>query len=147
MKNRRRLLSVTLAVGLSICPPARFAYAEDIVPYETEDLPEESVPEEDAAQAGGVKDPMSADGLFEVVSEKQSREGQRLEDVLPQPQTVQVPAQPPSSSLTVNTLDPHAGPAAAMKKYAKEYKKADLHYFSSTLFYTCTRKETDSGFY
>lgn len=137
-----------LAAGLCICSASCFTYGEEeIVPYESEDLPEEDGAAEDAAEEAGSTDLVSTDGLFELVSEKQSSEGQRLEDVLPQPQTTEIPAQPPSSSLTVKTLKPHEGPPAAMKEYAKEYKNADLHYFSSTLFYTCTKKKTDSGFY
>ena len=144
---KKKLLSAILAAGLCVSLMPYSAYPEDIVPDETEETsarPDSgtSSPEEKKPQ-----DLISVDGLFEVVSEKQSREGQRLEDVLPQPQTIEVPAEPPSSSLTVKTLTPYPGPATAMKRCAKEYRNADLRYSSDTLFYTCTRKETDNGYY
>ena len=149
---KKKLLSVILAAGLCISLMPYSSYPEEIVPEEI--VPDES--EETSARPASDSSPseekkpqdlISVDGLFEVVSEKQSQEGQSLEDVLPQPQTIGVPAEPPSSSLTVKTLTPHQGPARAMKRCRKEYQNADLRYFSDTLFYTCTRKETESGFY
>ena len=144
---KKKLLSVILAAGLSISLVPYSACSEEIVPDETEETSARSDSGSSSSEEKKPQDPISVDGLFEVVSEKQSHEGQSLEDVLPQPQTIEVPAEPPSSSLTVKTLTAHPGPAWAMKHCRKEYQNADLHYFSDTLFYTCTRKETDSGYY
>ena len=139
---RKKLLSIVLAAGLFMSCAPYDLYAEDMMVPDSEENEEEPAPKEETGS-----ELISPDGLFEVVSEKQSRAGKKLEEVLPQPQTASVPATPPSSSLTVETLDPHPGPAAALFNFAEEYRNADLHYYSDSLFYTCTRKETEDGFY
>ena len=138
----KKLTAMILAAGLlTSCVPLKL-YAEDLVEMDSESGAGDTVPEEES------RDPLiSSDGLFEVVSEKQSREGKTLEEVLPQPKTVAAPAGPPSSSLTVATLEPFPGPTAAMLCYSQEYLNADYQYYSDTLFITCTKKETENGFY
>ena len=138
----KKLSALVLAAGLmASCVPLQL-YAEDLVEMDSEVSMDDSVQEE------GTQDLLiSSEGLFEVVSEKQSKEGKTLEEVLPQPKTAAAPAGPPSSSLTVATLEPFPDPAFAMLCYAQEYLNADYKYYSDTLFLTCTKKETESGFY
>ena len=138
----KKLLSMILAAELFMIPVPDLIFAEDIMVPDAEDSTEESAA---PSESGG--ELISADGLFEVVSEKQSRAGKKLEDVLPQPQIAGVPATPPSSSLTVKTLDPYPNLATAMLDYREEYRNADIRFYSDSLFYTCTRKETENGFY
>ena len=138
----KKLLSMILAAGLFIIPAADLICAEDIMVSDAEDSTEES-----ASPSEPEDGLISADGLFEVVSDKQSRAGKKLEDVLPQPQTAAVPATPPSSSLTVATLDPYPDLATAMLEFREEYKNADIRFFSDSLFYTCTEKKTENGSY
>ncbi len=118
-------------------------YAEDMMVPET-DMASDAVPSDHPANG---QPEVSSDELFEVIGETMSQQGEALEDVLPKPQTAPVPAAPPSSSLTVQTLDPHPGPAAARILYSEELLDADYKYCSDTLFYTCTKHETENGFY
>lgn len=143
----KKYLSIILAAGLVLSGLSVSIYAEedvmvaDMDPFTDEDA------EEPAASADSGEDLFSSGGLFEVVNEKQSREGDVLEDVMPQPQIAEVPAEPPSPSLTVNTLEAYPSPGDALIKYSQEFEDADIRYFSDSLFYTCTKHDTDSGFY
>lgn len=141
----RQQLSILFAAGLMLsCAPHAACAEEDILVPDTDVVSEEPVAYDAAAE-----EPVSAGGLFEVVSETQSRKGEKLEDVMPepQPQVAEVPATPPSSSLTVETLPPYPDPFHAPGDYIDEYRNADIRYYSDTLFYTCTRHETENGFY
>ncbi len=138
----KKLSTMILAAGLVSALTPAYISAEDLVVMDTDSSMEDSVPEEESRD-----ELFSADGLFELVSEKQSKAGKTLEEVLPQPQTAGVPSTPPSSCLTVKTLDPFPDPKAAMLCYSQEFLNADYHYYSDTLFYTCTKKETEDGFY
>lgn len=140
----RKRYSMLLAAGLifSCAQVPAFADDEAVVVDAPEDTAQEAV-----QSSEGSGELISTDGLFEVVSEKQSKDGKKLEDLLPQPQIAPVPDTPPSSSLTVTTLEAHPGPFDAMAACSKEFQAADLRYYSDSLFYTCTKHETDSGSY
>ena len=75
----KKLSALVLAAGLmASCVPLQL-YAEDLVEMDSEVSMDDSVQEE------GTQDLLiSSEGLFEVVSEKQSKEGKTLEEVLPQ---------------------------------------------------------------
>ncbi len=135
-----------LASGLLILYPCAASYAEDdTVVAGTEDFNElEDITADEEPVSEGL---FSADGLFEEVGEKQSIEGDAMEDVIPQPEVAPVPSTPPSSSLTVKTLDPYPSPSNALIEYAHEYQDADYSYFSNSLFYTCTKVENDDSYY
>ncbi len=134
-----------LASGLLVLNPGTVSYAEDMVVMDTEGFHDSA--ESDTSSDTASDEFVSSEGLFEVISETQSRDGKALEEAMPQPEIIPVPATPPSSSLTVKTLKPYPSPADALLQYSKEYKYADIKYYSDSLFYTCTRKETDTGFY
>ncbi len=142
----KKQLTLLLASGLLILYPCTAHCAEDdTIVAGTEDFDE---PEDTGAkQQTDSGELFSADGLFELVSEEQSTTGEAMEDVLPQPEVAPVPATPPSSSLTVKTLDPYPSPGNALIEYAKEYHNADYSYFSESLFYTCTKVEEEDSFY
>ena len=138
---KKTQLSILIAAWI-LCGGLQTVYGEDqMVPDTDEASQQQSPAPEDEGQF------LSADGLFEVVSETQSKKGEALEDVLPQPRTAQVPAEPPSSSLTVHSPDPYPSPSAAMIACSDEFQNADYRYFSERLFYTCTLHETETGFY
>ncbi len=135
-----------LAAGLLVLCPCAASYAEEdavVADSEAFDESDDTVTAEETASA----DLISTDGLFEVVNEKVSHSGESLEDVMPQPEIAPIPAEPPSSSLHVETLDPYPSPARAREEFAKEYKKADHKFSSDSLFYTCTKIEEDDSFY
>ncbi len=134
-----------IASGLLVLYPGTVSYAEDMIVQDTEGFHDSD--EADIASDTASEEFVSSEGLFEVVSETQSREGKAMEEAMPQPEIIPVPSTPPSSSLTVKTLKPYSSPADALLRYSKEYKHADIKYYSDSLFYTCTRKETDTGFY
>jgi len=140
----RRHITIVLAAGLCLIPAHGSVYADDMLVPDTEEVVEEAP----AISYDGGEDLVSSDGLFEVVSESSSKEGKTLEDVIPAPQVTPVPASPPSPNLTVETLKPNPGPFEAMADYLDEYLHADYRYYSDTLFYTCTKHETeDSAYY
>ncbi len=142
----RKQLTLVLASGLLILYPCAASCAEDdTVVAGTEDFSE--LEDTTADEVSASEDFISSDGLFEVVGEKQSTEGDAMEDVMPQPEIAPVPAAPPSSLLTVKTLDPYPSPSNALIEYAHEYQDADYSYFSSSLFYTCTKVENDDSYY
>ena len=138
----RKQSAVILAAGLILSCVLHSTSADEIMVTETEAGIEE--PDPGSGESGDV---VVSDGLFEVVKETQSRKGPTLEEVLPQPQISSVPAQPPSSSLTVSTLEPYPGPAKAVEEFSEEFSNADIRYASDTLFFTCTKKKTTGGFY
>lgn len=138
----KKRLSVIISVLMLFSGGLKSVYGEDQMVPDTDEAAEESPAASDNAQ-----EILSSDALFEVVGETQSRKGEALEDVLPKPTTAPVPAEPPSSSLTVQAPAPYPSPSAAMVACSDEFQSADYRYFSETLFYTCTRKETESGFY
>lgn len=129
------------ACAVLVCS-AYYTGAEEILVQDTEEDAEEYDPGD-----GNTDELISSTGLFEVISEKQSKEGKTMEEILPKPTAAAVPSTPPSSSLSVETLDAFPNPAMAMFRYLEEYQNADLKHCSDTLFYTCTRKETETGFY
>lgn len=139
MRKKKRTCITAACLLLSLA--SVHAHAEDQMVQDTEETGQAS------SSASDLQEVFSADGLFELIGETQSKQGQALEDVLPKPATAAVPAAPPSSSLTVRTLDPHPGPAEAYASNAEEYQEADYRFYSDTLFYTCTRHETEDGFY
>ncbi len=144
----KKKLSLMLAAGLILSCYSASTHAEDImVPEDVTVEDTEVIPDADDPAEDGSNDSVPASGLFEVVSETQSQKGEAMEDVVPQPQVPEVPATPPSSSLTVETLDAFPSPSNALITYAKEYQDAEYKYFSESLFYTCTKKETENGFY
>ena len=138
----KKQFTVILAAGILMSCAFYRPSADEITFEETE-----SVGQEYASGNEESIDLLSSGGLFEVVSETQSRKGQTLEELLPQPQISSVPSTPPSSSLTVKTLEAYPDPSDAVTDYAREYRDADRRYRSDTLFYTCTKKETQGGFY
>ena len=137
----KKQLSMAITTLILLSGGLQTVFGEDQMVPDTDETAQESTAAEEAGEL------LSADGLFEVVSETQSRKGEALEDVLPQPRTVQVPSAPPSSSLTVQSPDPYPSPSAAMVACSDEFQNADYRYFSESLFYTCTRHETETGFY
>ena len=139
----KNILAMLLAAGLVIsCCAAPACAEDDVVVSDSADTPAKDSSdsrEEDAL--------VSPDGLFELIDEKQSKEGQTLEDVLPEPQVVSVPDEPPSSSLSVKTLSPYPSPFDALREYADEYVEADFRFYSDSLFYTCTKHKAGNGSY
>ena len=141
----KKLNSVMMAAGLLAACVSCSAFAEDELEVM---IPDTEVSQEASGPKDGTSEELvSSDALFEVVSEEQSTEGKTLEEALPEPQIEPVPDVPPSDTLTVKTLDPFPDPGTAMLRYSEEYRNADLHGFSDTIFWTCTRKETKNGFY
>ncbi len=142
----KKQLSALLASGLILLCPCAVSFAEE----EAEDIiamDEEGAQDIGVEEGAATQEIISSDGLFEVVSESQSKEGEALEDVLPQPEVPPVPAEPPSPNLSVATLDPYPSPGDALIHYDQEYKDADIKYFSDSLFYTCTKIEDENSFY
>lgn len=141
---RKKLFTGILCAGLLTACVMHPVSAEDLMVADSEEDTDQAVPAQTEGSGSGL---ISADGLFEVVSETQSRAGKKLEDVVPKPREIEVPQTPPSSSLTVETLDSFPDPAEAMLLYQEEYEKAQIRYHSDKLFYTCTEKETENGSY
>ncbi len=152
-KLNASLLAAGLILSLSCSLTADEISSEpELIPDEitvTDDASgnEEDLKEQTSSGGSDSTDVSSLSGLIEVVSETQTAEGDYLEDVLLAPVVPDVPSTPPSPNLTVNTLSAYPSPTKALQTYSLEYKTADLKYYSDSLFYTCTRHETDSGSY
>lgn len=143
--NKKHLITAGLAAALLLSQAGISSFAEDTVEEDTG-----SVSSSISQNAGASQD---LSGLIEVTGESSSQKGESLtqakqeeEDKHPSV-TPALPAAPPSGSLTVETCDPYPSPQKAAEEYADEIKKADISYSSDTLFYTCTKELTGSGFY
>ena len=147
-KKLNKLFTKVSAAALAAALAVFFASPVFAEEYETVvDTPDAGDMQDEIIPDGGGSGEGDLSGLIEVVSEKSSDKGERLEDVRKEPVVAPVPASPPSNVLSVSAPEPYPSPSYATMEYRDEYRAADLKFSSDTLFYTCTRHTTDSGFY
>ena len=135
------VFSAAVLAAASVSPVLAEEYETVVDTADAGDIQEEIIPDDGGSGEGDLS------GLIEVVSEKSSDKGERLEDVRKEPVVAPVPAAPPSNVLNVSAPEPYRSPSYAAMEYWDEYRAADLKFSSDTLFYTCTRHTTESGFY